>query len=127
MSKTNEQHEKEVVVNHIPDSIKTCTTCSRACLFIPGDCLNNDYKFWLPKTDNKSPCAKINHDVLFCEHWDNYTGPLLDRVAKAVQAITQLGETEEETDNAIVSLLRAMKFVAMSHWIHGAKHESEAR
>ena len=62
---------------------------------------------------------------LAAAHWDGYTGPLIDHVAEAVQSITQLGGTEEETDKALAAMVKLLRFVALSHWEHGVKHERE--
>lgn len=70
---------------------------------------------------------EIDHAALAAEHWDGYTGPMVDCVAEAVKKISQLGGEEDETDKAIDAVVKAFQFVALSHWEHGAKHEREAK
>ncbi len=57
---------------------------------------------------------EIDHAALAAAHWDGYTGPLIEA------AITAGGYTP---DPATLALLR---YVAISHWVHGAKHERES-
>lgn len=68
---------------------------------------------------------EIDHASLAAAHWDGYTGPLIDKIAEAVAKIAQLGGEEDETDRAIDAVVKALRYTAMSHWLHGAKHEKE--
>lgn len=63
--------------------------------------------------DETDEYYQVDHAALAAAHWDGYTGPLVEA------AITAGGESPSP---ATLALLR---YVAISHWIHGAKHERE--
>lgn len=118
---------------------KTCETCDLGgrcqfqSAFRPEDCIKRGRIEWRPKKEINPLLVEVDasfedpldHAALAVEHWDGYTGHVVDYVAEAVKKISQLGGEEDETNRAIDAVVKALRFMALSHWAHGAKHERE--